>query len=146
MLEQGKSTAEVAAKLGVSVRTVRYWRQEAKAPKGKKSTRSPGRPSKLSPEQLRRLESELEKGAMAHGYSQDYWTLDRIGKLIWDLFGVRYHPSGVWHVLDRIGWSSQKPQRQPLQRDDETIEAWKRETWPEIKKVADPGRNPDIRR
>jgi transposase len=146
LLEQGKNTVEVAAQLGVSARTVRYWRQTAKAPKDKKSGHGPGRPSKLSPEQLRRLESELEKGALECGYSNDYWTLDRIGKLIWDLHGVRYHPSGVWHLLDRLGWSNQKPQRQPLQRDDEAIAAWKREVWPEIKKVANPARNPDFRR
>jgi transposase len=145
MLEQGKNTAEVAAKLGVAVRTVRYWRQTARAPEAKKSDRGPGRPRKLPSEQLSRLENELEKGALEHGYSTDYWTLDRIGKLIWDLHGVRYHPSGVWHVMDRLGWSSQKPQRQPLQRDDEAIEAWLLEVWPEIKKVADPARNADFR-
>jgi hypothetical protein len=100
----------------------------------------------LSLEQLWRLASELEKGALEHGYPNDYWTLDRIGKLIWDLHGVRYHPSGVWDLMGRLGWSNQKPQRQPLQRDDEAIAAWKREVWPEIKKVADPARHPDFRR
>lgn len=85
---------------------------------------------------MRQLERELKRGAYAQGYAEDYWTLDRIGRLIWDMFEERYHPSGVWHVLQRLGWSCQKPQRRALQRDDAAVAHWKRYVWPRIKKVA----------
>jgi transposase len=100
----------------------------------------------LSAYQLRRLVSALKRGAYAYGYAEDYWTLDRIAHLIWELFHVRYHPSGVWHVLQRVEWSCQKPQRRGLQRDDEAVAQWKRYVWPQIKKVADIRRNPDFTR
>jgi transposase len=90
----------------------------------------------LTPAELRRLERALKRGAYAQGYAEDYWTLDRVARLIWDLFGVRYRPSGVWHLLRRLGWSCQKPQRRALQRDDVAIAHWKRYVWPQIKKVA----------
>jgi len=80
----------------------------------------------------------------AYGYAEDYWTLDRIAHRIWDLFRVRYRPSGVWYLLQRLGWSCQKPQRRTLQRDDEAIAHWKHYVWPHIKKVADPARNPRL--
>jgi transposase len=82
------------------------------------------------------LEKALDRGAYAHGYAEDYWTLDRIGHVIWERFGVRYESSTVWRLLQRMGWSSQKPQRQPLHRDEETIRHWKRYVLPRIKKVA----------
>lgn len=147
LLAEGKSPAEVAARMGVTSRSVNRWRQAARSPaRKKKNARPPGRPRRLSAKQVKRLEKELLRGAYAHGYAENYWTLERIGQLIWQLFGVRYHPSGVWHVMKRMGWSNQKPQRQPIQRDDRAIEAWKEEVWPVIKKVANPARHPGVRR
>ena len=136
LLRQGKTPREVAAALGVTERSVRRWRQDSQHPKHKTPARPPGRPSRLSPKQLKRLEQELQRGAFAHGYGEDYWTLDRVAHLIWELFGERYHPSGVWHLLHRLGWSSQKPQRLSLQRVDEDIVQWRRNVWPRIKKAS----------
>jgi transposase len=136
LLAEGLDSAEVAQRLGVTERSLRRWQHEARHPQRKTAKRRPGRPSLLSVKQLRQLEKALERGAYAHGYAEDYWTTDRIGHVIWELFGVRYESSGVWRLLQRMGWSSQKPQRQPLHRDEEAIRHWKRYIWPRIKKVA----------
>ena len=39
-----------------------------------------------------------------------------------------------WHVMDRMGWSSQRPQRRAFHRNEEAIVEWKKEVLPEIKK------------
>ncbi len=75
-------------------------------------------------------------GAYRQGYPEDYWTLERITHLIWDLFRVAYNPTGAWRLLQRLGWSCQKPQRRALHRDDEAIAHWKHSIWPQIRKVA----------
>jgi transposase len=134
MLEKGKKPEEVAELLGVTPRSVYRWRQESKQPKTKKAARPIGRPRKLTEKQVKRLEKALDRGAYAFGYSEDYWTLDRIAQVIWQLFEVRCHPSGVWHIMVRMGWSSQRPQRLALHRNDEAVEAWKKEVLPKIKK------------
>lgn len=141
LLEQGKKTREVAELLSVAQRTVQRWRYEVEHPR-KRARRGPGRPRKLSDKQMQRLEKALDRGAYAFGYAEDYWTLDRIAQVIWQLFEVRYTPSAVWHVMQRMGWSSQRPQRVALQRDDEAIEQWKKEELPRIKKVPPTGRYP----
>lgn len=133
LLKEGKSVEEVAARMKVTERSVYRWQPEQKQPKPK-SERPPGKPASLSKDQIKKLEQELLKGAYAHGYSEDYWTLDRIGHVIWDLFQVRYTPSGVWRLLDGIGWSWQKVQRLAIQRNDEAIRNWKRWVWPQMKK------------
>ena len=122
-------------------RTVYRWQHEVEHPR-KKAHRPPGRPRKLSEKQVKRLEKALDRGAYAFGYAEEYWTLDRIAHVIWDLFAVRYTPSAVWHVMQRMGWSSQRPQRVPLQRDDDEVERWKETVLPRIKKVSPTGRNP----
>lgn len=136
LLESGKRVKEVAKIIGVTERSIRYWQEEARNPKNRSGLRPPGHPSHLTMEQLKVLEQELLKGAYEHGYAEDYWTLDRIARLIWDKFKVRYHPSSVWHIMKRLGWSNQRPQRRALQRNDETIRHWKHYAWPRIKKVA----------
>jgi transposase len=140
-LAQGKTPKEVAELVEVTKRSVDRWRAEAKKPK-KKTGRSPGRPRKLSAKQVKRLEKALDKGAYAFGYAGDYWTLDRIAQVIWQLFDVRYETSAVWPVMQWMGWSSQRPQRQPLHRNEEAIEPWKKEELPRIKKVSPVGRYP----
>ena len=101
LLESGKRVKEVAKHIGVTERSVRYWKNEAKEPKDKSGMRPPGHPSRLSDEQLKTLEQELSLGAYEQGYAEDYWTLDRMARLIWDKFKVRYHPGSVWYIMKR---------------------------------------------
>lgn len=140
LLRRGQSPAQVATQIGTTTRSLRRWRRESRQPKRSSAARAPGRPGRLSASQLCCLEQALQRGASADGYAEDYWTLERIGQLIRGLFGVRYHLSSVWHLLQRLGWSCQRPQRRTFARDDAAIAHWKHYVWPQIKKVAYAGR------
>ncbi len=142
LLAEGKRPKEVAEILEVTRRTVNRWQHNAKHPKKKKAARPAGRPRKLSEKQVKRREKALDKGVYAFGYAGNDWTLDRIAQIIWQLFGVRYETSAVWHVMRRMGWSNQRPQRRPLHRNEEAIEQGKKEELPRIKKVSPVGRYP----
>ncbi len=51
---------------------------------------------RLSPQQWARLEQELRKGPLAHGFAADQrWTLGRIKTLIGKLFRVGYTVEGT---------------------------------------------------
>ena len=126
---------EVADMLGLKERSLRRWRQEAKSPKKKRVGRR-GRPRRLTNPQVQQLERELLRGAYAGGSEEDYWTLERIGHLSWEQFGVRFGSSGVWYGMKRMGWSSQREQRLAIQRDEDAIVSWKQRVWPGRKKVA----------
>ncbi len=138
LLRHGWQPIGVAQQVGVTAQSVRRWRRDAKRskPPHKLQRRAPGRPSRLATAQQGRLLRALTRGAYAYGYAEDYWTLDRIAHLIWERFRVRYRTSGVWYLLQRLGWSCQKPQRRSLARDDEAIAHRKHYIWPHIKKVA----------
>lgn len=143
LLKDGLTTKQVASRVGTSVRTVQRWAKDER--EGVKRVRQrPGPEPRLKTRQLERLARQLKRGARAHGYHEDHWTLDRIAHLIWTLFRIRFHPSGVWYVMQRMGWSSQKPTRQALQRDDAVIDTWIETEWPRVKKVAQAGRHPHL--
>jgi transposase len=114
LLASGQTPTEVAKAVGAERRTIYRWVSVQKESRSKRPSLPVGRPPRLKASQRRRLERELKRGAFEQGYAGDYWTLDRIARLIWDLFAVRYHPSSGWHILNRIEWSCQKPQRQAL--------------------------------
>jgi hypothetical protein len=62
------------------------------------------------------------------------WTCERVAELIRREFGVRYHPAHVSRLVRALGLSLQKPARRADQRDEEAIEHWKEDRWPELKK------------
>jgi len=81
---------------------------------------------RLSPQQWARLELELRKGPLAHGFAHDQrWTLGRIKTLIGRLFHVGYTIEGTSKLLRRHGWSCQVPVRRAIERDEEAIAVWK---------------------
>jgi transposase len=80
--------------VGVSKDTVEHWRQEESNGVIRQRKKLDPRVC-LSAKQIRKLERELKRGTYANGYDKDYWTLDRITHVIWTLFKVHYHPSGV---------------------------------------------------
>uniref|UniRef100_A0AAU1HQ58 Winged helix-turn-helix domain-containing protein n=1 Tax=Streptomyces sp. NBC_00180 TaxID=2903632 RepID=A0AAU1HQ58_9ACTN len=137
LFEQGESSGAVAAELRVAPRTVRLRRQRWREG-GVQALRSRGpvSPERLPARQFARLEAELRRGPPAHGFAGGQrWTLKRIKALIGRLFHVGYTVQGVWKLMRRHGWSCQVPVRRAVERDEEAIEVWKQEVWPQVKPV-----------
>ncbi len=134
-LDRGMAQAEVARRCGVSRPTALRWDQQRKSVRGTAWKRRPlGRRPKLTPTHKRQLEKALLRGAQAHGFLNDLWTLPRVAELIQRQSGVRLHPGHVWRVLGRMGWSIQRPAGKAAQRDEAAIARWKKHTWPALKK------------
>ena len=132
---RGDAISQIAHDLRVTEGSVRRWHR-AWRDGGAEALRSRGPVSreKLSQQQRARLEMELRKGPLAHGFANDQrWTLGRIKTLIGRLFHVGYTPEGVWKLMRRHGWSCQVPVRQALERDEEAVAVRKDQVWPEIK-------------
>ena len=136
LLDQGRSQSEVARHFGVTPAAVCQWVKafQRDGPDALKAKSHPGAPSRLTDRQLKQLEQLLLRGPTQQGYSTQLWTLPRIVELIRKHFGVTYDPSGVWHILHRMGWSCQKPERRARERDEQAIAAWRKQDWPRIKK------------
>jgi transposase len=141
--DAGQRNLQIATALRVSERSVERWRRawRERGEAGLLSKGSPGRP-RLGQAQVERLERELARGPLVHGWSDQRWTLARIKTLIGRLFHVSYTVEGTWQLLKRHGWSWQQPTRRAIERDEDAVEVWKKETWPRVRaprRSAEPG-------
>lgn len=137
LFKEGHTQADVARILKVSRQSVSRWYESWQAGGLRALKKAPrtGRPPQLTGAQLRRVEQALLKGARANGYLTELWTLRRVADVIELVTGVDYHPGHVWRILRGLGWTRQKPARRAAERDQEAIETWVRERWPELKKT-----------
>jgi putative transposase len=139
LLKAGKlSQAEIARQLGVSRASVSDWakRIEEEGIRGLRKRKAKGGTSKLTKEQKQKLKRFLDRGALACGFSTDRWTLQRASELIEREFGVSYHPNYLNRLLDKLGFSPQKPLPQAVEQDRELVQAWLERDFPRIKKIA----------
>ena len=49
-------------------------------------------------------------------------------------FGISFSDEHVWRLLGSMGFSSQKPERRAIERDETVVRIWKRKNWPGLKK------------
>ena len=137
LIEAGASDREVAKRFRVTRMSANRWRR-ALAAGGRPALLSKGPgggPCKLSPAQVRELETVLEAGPAVWGWDEDQcWTLARIAEVVRRRFKVSYTLAGLDLLLHRAGWSVQVPARQAAERNEERIAAWREETWPVIKR------------
>lgn len=136
MLEKGISAARIAEELGVARTSVQRWKKilATHGIEALKAIPEAGRPGQLNEADLKWLSLALREGAVAHGFGTDLWTLKRVNQLIRKRFGLKYSDVHVWRLLGKLGFSSQKPERQAKERDEEAVQLWRKKTWPKIKK------------
>ena len=142
--QQGWPERQIAEALGVSAGAVSQGMTRARqgGPEALRARPSPGAPRQLTPEQLTRLPTLLDRGPTAYAFRGQIWTRKRVAEVMRREFGVVYHPTHVGRLLKAIRWSPQKPMRRARQRDEAAIAHWRDETWPAIKR----GRKPRRRR
>jgi transposase len=131
---QGWRQRAIAEALGASEVTVSRWLARARrdGPEALLARGAPGRPPKLSADQLRMIPEFLWHGAEAYGFRGQVWTCARIALVIREEFGVRYHKGHVARLLAGLHWTPQMPIRRAIQRDEQAIQRWRTEIWPEL--------------
>jgi putative transposase len=135
-IEEGATDREVAARFRVTRMSANRWRRTL-AEGGRPALASKGAGGascRLTRAQLDELQLLLDTGPAEYGWTDQCWTLPRIAAVVRERFGVDYTLPGLDLLLHRIGWSVQVPARQATERDEERIDAWREETWPEIKR------------
>lgn len=133
----GYSAEDVADFLGVDAGSVRRWwavfGRDGWA--GLRARPIAGRPPKLTRTQEKIVLRWLADPPTAFGFSTELWTAARLVDLIRQEWGIALNPRYLPRWLRRRGFSPQKPERVPRERNEEVIAAWLRRDWPRIKKT-----------
>jgi transposase len=132
--QQGWPQRDIASALAASEVSVSRWL--ARARRGGREAllarHAPGRPPKLSPQQRGLIPEFLWHGPEAYGFRGQIWTCARIGQVIEEEFGVPYHKDHVGRLLRELQWTPQVPIKRATQRDEQAIQRWRAEVWPEL--------------
>ena len=136
MLQTGTPVAQVALAVGVARQTVYTWKRvlDEKGVDGLRAMVDVGRPGQLGAADFKWLGLALRQGAQAHGFGTELWTLKRVGEVIKRQFGIEFSDVHVWRLLGSMGFSSQKPERRAIERDEDAVRVWKKKTWTGLKK------------
>jgi len=134
--QQGWKQQQIAEALGVSKGAVSQWMTlvREQGAKGLRTRPRSGAPCRLFPDELELLPVLLAEGAEAYGFRGAVWTCARIAKLIEWVFGVGYHRGHIARLLNRLGWTLQRPSERAVQRDEAQITYWRTTVWEELKK------------
>jgi transposase len=134
MKQRGWRQRDIADALAVPEETVSRWMARGRDGGfiALQTRPRPGRPPGLSPTQKRLIPEFLWHGAEAYGFRGDVWTCARIARVIEEELGVHCHKDHVGRLLQELRWTPQVPIRRALQRDEQAIQRWRAETWPEL--------------
>jgi transposase len=90
----------------------------------------------LSAAQKNLIPDFLWHGPEAYGFRGEAWTCCRIARVIDEEFGVLYHKDHVSRLLKELHWTPQVPIKRAIQRDEQAIQSWREEVWPELRQRA----------
>ena len=132
----GYTSGEIAYELGVSQQMVSLWLKtySESGIEGLYSKPRSGRPKKLSDAQSLQLCDIIDSGPVAYGLPTGVWTSPLIRDVILEEFGIRYHAAHVRKLLNKFGFSVQRPRHPLVNADVEKRASWIRNTHPNIKK------------
>ena len=135
-LLDGYSIEEVADFLAVDPRSVRRWlavfREQGWSALAAQAVL--GRPRKLSRTQEKIIRRWLHDDPTEHGFDTELWTCSRLATLIEEEWGIVFNRRYLADWLRGQGFTPQKPERVPRERDPEAIAAWLKTDWVRIKK------------
>ena len=138
-VREGQTVESVAATLGVNQRSVFRWLADF-ANGGQNALLAkpiPGRPSKLSAEQLSWIANAVrDHSPQQFKFEFGLWTLSLIRHLIQRKFEKELSVSSVHRLMKTLGFSAQKPLYQAWQQDPVLVRRWETETYPAIRAEA----------
>jgi putative transposase len=131
-LQNGVSQSKVARKFGVSRTTASRWHRalSGNGVESLRKRRAPGRPSRLSKDQLNGVAEIYQAGPRAAGFESDRWTTQRFADAIYARFAVRYDPDHVGRIMHRLGLRERK--RAMERQADITLPAPSPDVMPEL--------------
>ena len=137
LFKAGVPQAEVARRLRVTPAAVHGWYHAWKEQgiRGLKSKGQTGFPSRMTDADRRKLKRAILQGARKFGYETDLWTLERMSTVMKQVCRKSFGITRTWQIVLNLGFTCQKPERRSIERDEHAIQAWRRTTFPRLKKM-----------
>jgi transposase len=125
---RGASAYEASHAFGFSSRAIEYWvkRLASNGLNGLWDGKHPGRPSRLSASQKRRLRKELRRSPRDMGYDQNLWDGVLLSHHLEKNYSISLSVRQCQRLFHQLGFSLQRPRRQASESDPLQQEAFKK--------------------
>ena len=139
--ERGLFLEEISKAIGNAISTIHGWLSRLEnGMEGRHDLKSPGRPCRLSDEQISSLDKDLEKNPEKSGFHRSTWTAKLVVRHVLDKFGVRYSADDALRLARRLNFPVRKPRPVPYNSaTKEEVEKYVNDTVREIKAHAERG-------
>jgi transposase len=129
---------QVAQTLRVHLKTVAEWVRLfcCYGVKGAPTSKSSGRPPRLTATQKEELGRLLDEGPVKAGYPGACWRSPMIQQLIFERFGIRYNVFYLAQLLRNLGFSWQKAAFVSDHLNEAKRREWRARTWPRALRLA----------
>lgn len=126
----GSSSYETARLYGDSPRAIEYWvhRLTAKGLPGLEEGYHTGRPARLSLTTLERLRKEIRRSPRELGYDQNLWDGLLLAHHLKQNYSISLSVRQCQRLFHKLGFSLQRPRRQPSEADSELQTTFKKTT------------------
>jgi transposase len=127
---QGASPYDAARLFGHSPRTIEYWlhRLLSDGLAGLWDGNRSGRPGRLSATDLQKLRNELQRSPRDLGYSQNLWDGVLLSHHLAKKYSISFSVRQCQRLFHKLGFSLQRPRRQPSEANSELQESFKKTT------------------
>ena len=102
--------------------------------KGLKSTKAKGATLKLNKVQIKKIKKWLMKNPQQLHFDFGLWTLNMIQEIVKREFKIKISLATISRLLNKIGYTNQKPLFRAYQQNPILIEQWKKEEYPKIQR------------
>jgi transposase len=122
----GISVIALSTKLDVTRGSINRWLQwyDAEGVEGLRTKKRPGAAPRLTPDQLDELAGRIDAGPQSSGFVTGVWTGPMVGELIRRCFRVSYHNHYIPSLLNKLGFSVQRPRKRLARADLEKQTIW----------------------
>lgn len=113
LLDSGAPTSQILSALGISRRTLQYWKQRWLRRKvfGLEDKYRSGRPPRVTPEYVRELIRTVRRDPRSLGYAFTRWTAPRLSEYLFQRTGIRLTSHWVREQLRRKGFVWRRTKR-----------------------------------
>lgn len=126
--KEGMTLREISDRVKHPLTTVGDWlrRMYLKGISRRYSVKQPGRPRRLTDEEIGELGSILSQPPKEQGFPFKFWTTKLAREFIWQRYGASYKIRQVRNLLYRLGMSCQKPRPAHIKANKRLQEEFKK--------------------
>ncbi|MEK6926820.1 MAG: winged helix-turn-helix domain-containing protein [Nanoarchaeota archaeon] len=126
--KEGKSLSEISSSIQKPIMTISDWLKNIETSGLNRiyNIKQTGKPSKLSEEQLKKLENILEESPEKQGIPFKMWTTQLVQYIIKKVFDVLYKMRNIRKIVKKLNFGLKVPRPENIKKNKKAVEEFKK--------------------